>query len=707
MHVARHRRPSALAVLWLCAFAAGADDIASTRPIGPGVEYTAVRRTEGPWEIRVLRIRRDEPLVRTTMALGMGTINGVEQLSKTVARQTRDDDTVIAAVNGDFFAMAGQKNAGALVGLTIRDGELIMSARNRLAFAIMADGEPRIGVFNTKGALKTPTGECSLSSVNHMPLKDDAAVITQAYGRPVKHQGVLVGCEGLPITPNGAWRGKVKGLIGADDAVTPRADEVVLLGNGTAAEVVEKLTAEMSVEFSLDTPAFDRPVSMAVGGGPELLRDGKIMPDNASGRPRHPRTLVGFNDTEILLATVDGRQVGWSIGMTTHELALLMQELGCTHALNLDGGGSTTAWVRDEVVNRPSDGAERRIANSLLVRSTAPRGGLARLTVRPERVVALPGASVPLLVLSTDEWYNPVAADLPRLMLRCTSGPPLARWRNGHLLVGSATGKGTLRLTHPDSADAAAQLSLNVVERCASIQLLPSSADLCPGESVSFSAKGLDADGSTAVFSPPNALRWQAEGTGIEQLEPGTFRATTAGSAPTVTAWIGEAAGTATVRVAGDEAVEDFESTSEAGFATYPETSSISGDVANASGQTPDGKRYCRMTYDLGKPERTRAAYIQLDRKIGTALKLTFLARAEATPHPWLRVAVVDGNGSRHTLTAAAAVDWGNEWRRQEVRLPDGIKPPVTWQSIYVVATAGRTSKGTLQVDDLRAFRLP
>ncbi|HKO55722.1 MAG TPA: phosphodiester glycosidase family protein, partial [Thermoanaerobaculia bacterium] len=36
-------------------------------------------------------------------------------------------------------------------------------------------------------------------------------------------------------------------------------------------------------------------------------------------------------------------------------------------AINLDGGGSTAMWVGDKLVNRPSDGVERRVGNHLAV----------------------------------------------------------------------------------------------------------------------------------------------------------------------------------------------------------------------------------------------------------------------------------------------------------------------------------------------------
>jgi exopolysaccharide biosynthesis protein len=54
-------------------------------------------------------------------------------------------------------------------------------------------------------------------------------------------------------------------------------------------------------------------------------------------------------------------------GMSHHELAGLMQRLGCTDALNLDGGGSSTLWYEGRVMNQPSDGAPRPVGNALVL----------------------------------------------------------------------------------------------------------------------------------------------------------------------------------------------------------------------------------------------------------------------------------------------------------------------------------------------------
>ena len=69
---------------------------------------------------------------------------------------------------------------------------------------------------------------------------------------------------------------------------------------------------------------------------------------------------------------VDGRQPGYAEGMSLFELRQLAHSLGCTDALNLDGGGSTTLVIAGEdangVVNRPSGTVERPVPSILFVK---------------------------------------------------------------------------------------------------------------------------------------------------------------------------------------------------------------------------------------------------------------------------------------------------------------------------------------------------
>ncbi|NLG79744.1 MAG: hypothetical protein GX492_07985 [Firmicutes bacterium] len=119
----------------------------------------------------------------------------------------------------------------------------------------------------------------------------------------------------------------------------------------------------------------------AIGGGPRLVKDGKVHITSGEERfkadvavGRAPRTAAGVtSDGKLLLVAVTGRQAYHSIGVTLEELANLMIELGAKDAMNLDGGGSSTLVVRDYVMNTPSDGRERKVADAILVFSSLPQ----------------------------------------------------------------------------------------------------------------------------------------------------------------------------------------------------------------------------------------------------------------------------------------------------------------------------------------------
>jgi len=122
----------------------------------------------------------------------------------------------------------------------------------------------------------------------------------------------------------------------------------------------------------------------AVGGFPELLDGGARVGDLGVGAlpafagARQPRTAVGWDPARarLWLVVVDGRRPPRAAGMTLPELATLLEALGATEALNLDGGGSSTMVVRGALRSTPSDAeGERAVVNALaLLREPAACG---------------------------------------------------------------------------------------------------------------------------------------------------------------------------------------------------------------------------------------------------------------------------------------------------------------------------------------------
>ena len=116
-----------------------------------------------------------------------------------------------------------------------------------------------------------------------------------------------------------------------------------------------------------------------VASGPVLLLGGQRMDtefaDKIFKSLRHPRTAVGVDAAKkkVWFLVADGRQEGVSEGATLDELKEMLQGLGATDAINLDGGGSSTLVVSTgsgpKVVNVPIHdrvpGRERPVADAV------------------------------------------------------------------------------------------------------------------------------------------------------------------------------------------------------------------------------------------------------------------------------------------------------------------------------------------------------
>ena len=160
---------------------------------------------------------------------------------------------------------------------------------------------------------------------------------------------------GLAIGPCGVWEGT---------ADTER-EGVVAVGEGRAAIYPQKEVLAEPEEW----------MKAAVSGWPMLVKNcapltaTELPGSDGFTRSPHPRTAVGLSEdgTTLYFVVADGRREGVP-GLTLAKLARFMaEELGACAAMNFDGGGSSAMWVADSIVNKPSDGSERRVADHLAV----------------------------------------------------------------------------------------------------------------------------------------------------------------------------------------------------------------------------------------------------------------------------------------------------------------------------------------------------
>jgi hypothetical protein len=121
---------------------------------------------------------------------------------------------------------------------------------------------------------------------------------------------------------------------------------------------------------------------------------------DASYNNRHPRTAIGCTGNgEVVVVTVDGRS-SESKGLTLDELASLMLKLGCSDAMNLDGGGSSTMVLGGTVLNRPSDGGLRSVANAVLL--FGPKDPPTQVGIQANSLALKPGDVTTMRLIDAD-----------------------------------------------------------------------------------------------------------------------------------------------------------------------------------------------------------------------------------------------------------------------------------------------------------------
>jgi exopolysaccharide biosynthesis protein len=114
------------------------------------------------------------------------------------------------------------------------------------------------------------------------------------------------------------------------------------------------------------TSIMDRGAIHVFTFGPGLVEDGNVVFDSSNSLYKgisgaNPRTAIGMiDDLHYVFICADGRTSD-SVGLTLSQLAEFMSSLGVKTGYNLDGGGSSTMYFMGRIVNKPSEGSERRV----------------------------------------------------------------------------------------------------------------------------------------------------------------------------------------------------------------------------------------------------------------------------------------------------------------------------------------------------------
>jgi hypothetical protein len=700
-----------LAALPLLLVPVGRADDREERPIGPGVRLLRWTREAGPHALYAVEIDSANPFTRLGVTLGGAGSLALEPLSRQAERLTRPERYPIAGVNGDFFLSPGAQCPGIPTNVADQDGELIRKPLDRPVFIIDGRGRPAIRTVRANGRIRLPDGaELPLADVNEPRGSNRLVLFTPRYGpatlTPKGTTEVYLEPESFPLRHGVAHAARVLAAQAQGGSAPIAPGRWVLAAAGPAAEPLKRLKPGDALEVRVDLDPALGAEDQVIGGSHRLLRDGKLALEEAGGSldgafitARHPRTAVGYNGSRIYLLAADGRQPGYSAGMSLPELAQAMLELGCTDALNLDGGGSTTLWARGALVNRPSDGRERPVANALMVFSTAPQGDPVRLLPLASAADALAGAALTVSASGEDQHYNPRPVSTAEAAW--TFPEALGEVRDGRLYL------------RPDVTAPAGQdfvsgdlvmewkgirgsTPVRVYPRPARVEVQPAAPRVPAGKQVRFRVRAYSVTGRPLEL--PAQVEWAVT------PEAGAIDASgllTAGAVGKGTAAVSINGVTASVPVEISDGtprtVDDFENAADWKLST---AAGAAGEVS-ASDTARTGRRALRLAYDFSEGTGTRAVYALAGRPLGSPFALRAWVYGDGQS-AWLRARLRDAKGTAHVLDLARRVDWKDTWKELRVPISDTLPGPLTLEALYIVeADAARKPRGALLIDDL------
>ena len=356
--------------------ALGLAGVASAQPtqLLPGVTYeTGVQFTpHGPVAIHIVRGPRPVGLYRLRPVLSNETITGRETLTAMQRRLSSQATSV--GVNGDLFALADGRPSGIL----LRDGILSNAPNpNRSSAGITLDGLLDVRRVRYFGTWRGTGQRRMLNRLNKEPTKNGISLFTPDWGRrtPSYPDGVAVVLAPAPAaTPNVDLSAPVANVVRGGAAPLAAGTSVLLARGTAAASLLAEAQIGTNVVYRLILQPDWTAVADAIGGGPVLVRERRpVYRSNEAFTtsqiaPRNPRSAVGqLADGRIVLVVVDGRQAGYSVGMTTFEMAQTLVRLGAVAGMGLDSGGSSTLAFEGALLNRPSAGRERAISTALML----------------------------------------------------------------------------------------------------------------------------------------------------------------------------------------------------------------------------------------------------------------------------------------------------------------------------------------------------
>lgn len=651
-----------------------------------------------------------------------GTLDVIESttelgLKKTVQNLAKENDNVIAAVNGDFF---GSGNPMSSMGQVYSGGKFretqnyYNGSENRYASFLLDGNVPFIdyvksnlvfyGTNNSSIEIQAKNKYTNFSKAVYF----DRNAITSTASIDKRVSGLYK----LIVQDN-----KITYVSRAGETVNvPENGYIIVMNSKIAAEKLQYYPVGQAVGFNENGTFVFRPnkklseIDFGISGGGEILRNGSLVSNGLIFAGRNPRTVVGVNKekTKVYIMCIDGRNK--SIGMTHDETGVLLLEYGVYDAMHLDGGGSTTMVVKREgqsttnVQNVPSDGAQRSVANALAIKAVNVATG-----VVSEVKLSIQGSDDAYMFLDSpaqinavgyDEYHNKVDFDTSTLEFKLSGVDGNI---NGNEVTPLAEGDYTLDAYL--NGEWVGALNGKVTSGIAAIKASALTTKLDIGDSSYLVATAYSKNGFSSEISYQN-VDWSIDNSAVGYIENGKFTATGGGSA-TITAKYKDYTSQFTINVGKViETVTSFEEGNNVTFSVYPENTGISGGAGITNAYANAGNNSAMLSYSfIPNSTVTQAAYASFGSpyNIKDASAINLWVKGDGTDN-LLKLYLTDSTGNTFGVEVTENLKF-TDWRNFTVSIPDEAVKPVSISKFYV-ASLGTTVavSGTVYIDNITMY---
>ncbi len=711
--------------------------------VGDGLTYSQLKSTDEngkPQQAYIFEYSPDGgvlPLVRWGES-----VYGKDRVGALVSAAEDDGESVLGAINGDFFSM----QTGVPMGVMIDGGRLISTDDSKYALGFKEDGTALIGkpsVSITMTDISKDNTVFEIGQLNKYPtiwgvymLTDDFGAFTHSSD---KSREIVIQLYG-DITVKGTVYGIIVDIIdGTTDTEIPEGCAVISIAE-TYADYSKFDVVSVGDILQIDTACADgwNHVTCAIGGG-DIILDGGTMPDGTidedTEKSSQPRTAVGIKeDGTVVFFAIDGR-ISASRGLKISELSSVMAELGCITALNLDGGGSTTVMVKASdstdcvYINSPADTSYRAVANGMLFVSEKPSDGVpAALSVTPNTPYLLSGSKVHFSAQVLDSAYMPtnmaVYGGLLSVELDGEYAEGIGSVLQNSFAAGKHPGEYRLKVSTVTSEDPlVGDVSVVVTDTIDSLAVTPDYRQIRPGSYVKLNLKAkyrgrevmCDAGSFTYTLNganeAPNADMYP-DAMLVCELgyldKSGNFQAFADAGEGTVEIGIhyGELSRYVTVDI-GDtsEPIADFEDDWQLDMFTFTADKGSVRAKRTEAGRKAGDALEVKYSYNDAKENRVLEIKLADAMPIGEdaeSIKLWISGNISGNPY----AVVSDADGNIHKLAYSVSKDYSKQigWHELTAEITEELSAHKYWLDSLLCITASGSSTETVIIDDAMVY---